>query len=295
MKFVRGVLTLAALVTCCGNAFCADLPPPDLPSHEVAETRGSIPCPQCGVWAISEANEVAGPHNQNIRDLDGPVGSYIFVDNEQLTIPFCGSFLYTVKSFAIESEETHQTFRYVMALRKINEESLLCKADRWTLDLRISAGAVDPASQADFTLTTDDGTPTRQFHVWNIARSDPSQSDGTPGIGQVTVFRIAKAITALSHAAVATYGWYINEKSKPFDVPKFAQKVRTYCERYFSDLSYNPSIAAQMRTCEYMVLEAKYNEFVTFKCDIKNGLRSCQLPTEALVSRQSDKKSVPRN
>lgn len=61
-------------ITICTSAYCADSQ--SASQFQPPLIKGSnIDCPQCGVWAISEATEVSGPHDQAIRQLDGPVGN----------------------------------------------------------------------------------------------------------------------------------------------------------------------------------------------------------------------------
>lgn len=150
--------------------------------------------------------------------------SAIFVDDATITVPFCGSFTYKVQSTDVENDEGKKRYKYSMALAK-TEDSLLCKGDDWTLDMTIFDGAFDAASQADFKLITNSDLPPRFLHAWNIQRTDP-QSEGTPGIGQVAVFKVAEARKALAVAASRNYDWYIQDKEEPFDAARFASKVK---------------------------------------------------------------------
>ncbi|MHB8624486.1 MAG: lysozyme inhibitor LprI family protein [Sulfuricaulis sp.] len=244
-----------------------------------------LDCQQCGVWAISDADEVGSLHHENVGYLDGPVGNYILIDDNTITIPYCGSFSYQIKTSTTKEQDGKIFHEYKMPLEKV-ADSLLCEGNGWTLTLSIYSGAFDKMGQAIVLLeTADEGINPRQFNAWNIARVQPDQTDGTPGIGQVIKFKIAEITEALAVTTVRMYRGYVYDKATPFDVARFSAKAERYCEDYYKDTPYNPSIGDLMLECQYKIMTAKFDEFRKWHCvdrKASNTKKVCSLPTESL-------------
>jgi len=267
------------------DALGADAPVPSTSSEKPVKERNSLPCPQCGDWAISDASET-GDRGARVKEIDAAVGEYLHADKNTIVIPACGSFNYKVQASTIELPEPNngnsEFYVISMSLKKLKGEDL-CNGDDWTLKVRVSKGGVDDGGQGGFILETarKDINP-RRFDGWNIARTDPSAGN-TLEMGEAIVFKIAHAKKALSQSVSKLLPVYERMKVEPFDVGRFSRKVESYCEQYYSGDNYNASVGNAMRGCEYIILAKKQKKFASVHCD--NALASnpkCKLPSESL-------------
>jgi hypothetical protein len=267
------------------EALGADAPVPTASSEKPVKEHRSLPCPQCGDWAISNANET-GVHGARIKDIDAAVGEYLHVNKNTITIPGCGSFHYKVQTTTIESPDPNngnsEFYVISMSLKKLKVEQL-CNGDDWTLKARINKNDMDDGGWGDFILaSTRKGINPRSFDGWNIARTDPSAGN-TSEMGEAAVFKAAQAKKTLAKSASKLHPLYERMKVEPFNVDRFSHKMETYCEQYFSSTTYNESIGEEMRECEYMILAAKQKEFASIHCNGKLATnRKCKLPSESL-------------
>ena len=283
---LKGLFSVLIAIGIYTEGLAADAPLPSSSSEEPVNEHKSLPCPQCGDWAISEASET-GVRGVRVKNIDAAIGEYLHVDKNTIVIPACGSFNYKVQASEIEtsdsSSENQDVYVISMSLQKLKGEKL-CNGDDWTLQVRVFSGAVDDGGQGSFILeSARKSINPRYFGGWNIARTDPSENDGTPGMGQFVVFKVAQTKKALSQSVSRLRPVYERMKVEPFDVERFGRKVTTYCEKYFSDAIYNPSIGNKMLDCEYMVLSAKQDKFASVNCDkAPTSNQKCKLPSESL-------------
>lgn len=238
-------------------------------------STSELNCPQCGLWRITSAQ------------IEGFVGEAILIDENNISIPGCGTFSYTVIPNAERAKgDRYYTYKLSIPLKQ-NSESFLCERrglDDWNLDIIVS-GWFAEGGRADFSLrrgTAKDKV--LEMRGWNKEREDPCDNGSNMATADCLALNRALLLKLLANASLEKKS---TNKPSSFNFTRFASSVKAYCE-------VNEEIAWSVVGCENDILAMKYEEFRTWKSCVTQSLikgtpkGKCKYPNEAFNRKQKE-------
>jgi hypothetical protein len=236
-----------------------------------------LECPQCGLWDVGDAG----------------YAEMLFIDNNRIVIPGCGSFDYKTEQI-VSTPKARDRNPYKVSLQLIQKrKSFLCdpgkekNGQNWHLEAEVD-GHFQEGGTASFMLRKDKSArPTLWLSGWNMDRENPC--DAGSAYGSIACFSNEEThvYRALSQHAEWAYKLFINRKVRKlpdFNAARFSAIVDQFCVDRERDSGGGSWPHAWASNCQLEIMKKKYKEFVLWEaCMEKTGdqFASCRFPNES--------------